>query len=111
MLRRARGNSRIALNDLGDDSAERFDPKGERSHIEQQQILCNFRTARQNMRLHSRSQGNHFIRVELGVGLLAARGELQTYFHNGFWQPMDTLRDKNHLEELWVTGKAPWKTW
>ena len=29
----------------------------------------------------------------------------------GFWQPMDTLRDKQHLEDLWSSGKAPWKTW
>ena len=33
------------------------------------------------------------------------------YEHHGFWQPMDTLRDKNHLEELWDSGNAPWKTW
>jgi glucose-1-phosphate cytidylyltransferase len=31
--------------------------------------------------------------------------------HGGFWQPMDTLRDKHLLEELWSTGRAPWKTW
>lgn len=42
---------------------------------------------------------------------IAKDGELSVYFHNGFWQPMDTLRDKKHLEELWVTGKAPWKIW
>ncbi len=42
---------------------------------------------------------------------LAAIGQLQAYTHNGFWQPMDTLRDKKQLEELWSTGKAPWKTW
>ena len=42
---------------------------------------------------------------------LAARSELGAYFHKGFWQPMDTLRDKNHLEELWSGGAAPWKTW
>ena len=42
---------------------------------------------------------------------LAARGELMSYQHPGFWQPMDTLRDKNHLEELWASGKAPWKVW
>jgi len=41
---------------------------------------------------------------------LAADGQLQAYFHNGFWQPMDTLRDKVYLEELWDSGKAPWKT-
>ena len=42
---------------------------------------------------------------------LASDGQLGVYFHHGFWQPMDTLRDKRHLEELWATDKAPWKTW
>lgn len=42
---------------------------------------------------------------------LAEEGELMAYEHQGFWQPMDTLRDKNLLEELWEAGKAPWKTW
>ena len=42
---------------------------------------------------------------------LAKDGELMVYEHNGFWQPMDTLRDKFLLEELWVSGKAPWKMW
>ena len=42
---------------------------------------------------------------------LAAMGEMVAYDHKGFWQPMDTLRDKNYLEELWVSGKAPWKIW
>ncbi|WP_261302641.1 glucose-1-phosphate cytidylyltransferase [Paenibacillus andongensis] len=42
---------------------------------------------------------------------LAKQGELSAYKHNGFWQPMDTLRDKNHLEDLWARNKAPWKTW
>ena len=41
---------------------------------------------------------------------LAARGELVAYRHDGFWQPMDTLRDKTHLEELWRDG-APWRCW
>lgn len=42
---------------------------------------------------------------------LAAENQMSIYFHHGFWQPMDTLREKNQLEELWQTGKAPWKTW
>ena len=42
---------------------------------------------------------------------LARDGQLAAYLHPGFWQPMDTLRDKNHLEDLWLSGKAPWKTW
>lgn len=42
---------------------------------------------------------------------LAEEGQLMAYEHHGFWQPMDTLRDKNYLEELWQSGEAPWKTW
>ena len=42
---------------------------------------------------------------------LAAAGELMAFEHTGFWQPMDTLRDKNLLEELWQAGSAPWKVW
>lgn len=42
---------------------------------------------------------------------LAAEGELMAWQHQGFWQPMDTLRDKTYLEELWASGSAPWKTW
>lgn len=42
---------------------------------------------------------------------LAQVGNLAVYQHHGFWQPMDTLRDKIYLEELWQTGKAPWKVW
>jgi glucose-1-phosphate cytidylyltransferase len=42
---------------------------------------------------------------------LAARGEIMAYEHCGFWQPMDTLREKTHLEQLWESGEAPWKIW
>lgn len=42
---------------------------------------------------------------------LASQGQMQAFVHEGFWQPMDTLRDKKHLEELWNAGKAPWKLW
>jgi glucose-1-phosphate cytidylyltransferase len=42
---------------------------------------------------------------------LAAEGQLEAYYHPGFWQAMDTLREKNLLEELWSSGKAPWKVW
>jgi len=42
---------------------------------------------------------------------LAARGELMAFRHKGYWQPMDTLRDKNQLEERWASGAAPWKVW
>lgn len=42
---------------------------------------------------------------------LAKDGELASYLHSGFWHPLDTLRDKIHLEELWRSNKAPWKSW
>ncbi|MEM6761950.1 MAG: glucose-1-phosphate cytidylyltransferase [Pseudomonadota bacterium] len=42
---------------------------------------------------------------------LAATGELKAYQHDGFWQPMDTLRDKNQLEQMWAGGKAAWQVW
>ncbi|WP_454085465.1 glucose-1-phosphate cytidylyltransferase [Georgenia sp. Marseille-Q6866] len=42
---------------------------------------------------------------------LAHAGQLNAFKHAGFWQPMDTLRDKNYLEDLWASGRAPWKVW
>ena len=42
---------------------------------------------------------------------LAKKGLLSAYKHNGFWQSMDSLRDKNVLEEIWATGNSPWKKW
>jgi len=42
---------------------------------------------------------------------LSAMGQMMAYEHSGFWQPMDTLRDKNLLEDHWASGKAPWKVW
>ena len=42
---------------------------------------------------------------------LAQQGQLAAFAHTGFWQPMDTLRDKTFLEELWASGKAPWRVW
>jgi glucose-1-phosphate cytidylyltransferase len=42
---------------------------------------------------------------------LAEANQLSAFHHSGFWQPMDTLRDKTLLEELWQAGQAPWKLW
>lgn len=42
---------------------------------------------------------------------IATLGQLAAYYHEGFWRPMDTLRDKNYLEDLWASGRAPWKIW
>jgi glucose-1-phosphate cytidylyltransferase len=45
------------------------------------------------------------------VQRLAREGQLSAFVHRGFWQPMDTLREKNYLEQLWSSGHAPWKVW
>jgi glucose-1-phosphate cytidylyltransferase len=42
---------------------------------------------------------------------LTAKKQVKAYFHSGFWQAMDTLREKQRLDDLWASGKAPWKTW
>jgi glucose-1-phosphate cytidylyltransferase len=42
---------------------------------------------------------------------IGREGQLSAYLHRGFWQPMDTMREKAYLEELWSSGNAPWKTW
>lgn len=55
--------------------------------------------------------GDEMIWEREPLAQLSQQGSLRAYFHEGFWQPMDTLRDKNHLEELWSSGKAPWKVW
>jgi glucose-1-phosphate cytidylyltransferase len=56
-------------------------------------------------------EGDNTIWESQPLERMAADKSLSAYFHKGFWQPMDTLRDKNHLEELWQSGKAPWKVW
>ena len=58
-----------------------------------------------------RIEGDHTV-WELGpLESLAREKQLAAYAHEGFWQPMDTLRDKTHLEALWSSGRAPWKVW
>jgi glucose-1-phosphate cytidylyltransferase len=42
---------------------------------------------------------------------LTAKKQVEAFFHSGFWQAMDTLREKQRLEDLWASGRAPWKTW
>lgn len=55
--------------------------------------------------------GDHTIWERGPLEGLAENGQLAAYQHAGFWQPMDTLRDRTYLEELWASGKAPWKVW
>lgn len=56
-------------------------------------------------------EGDHTLWEREPLERLAMDGEMSAYRHDGFWQPMDTLRDKILLEELWASGKAPWKIW
>ncbi len=56
-------------------------------------------------------QGDETVWEKQPLEKLAAQNQLGAFEHTGYWQPMDTLRDKTHLEELWQAGKAPWKTW
>ena len=55
--------------------------------------------------------GDQCIWEQQPLKTLASEGQLSAYHHRGFWQPMDTLRDKNQLEELWRSQQAPWKLW
>ena len=59
----------------------------------------------------SRIEGDTTIWERGPLEALANDGQLAAFQHHGFWQPMDTLRDKTYLEELWSTGNAPWRTW
>ena len=56
-------------------------------------------------------EDNNTVWEQEPLKILAENEELMAFQHPGFWQPLDTLRDKNYLEELWAKGKAPWKIW
>jgi glucose-1-phosphate cytidylyltransferase len=56
-------------------------------------------------------EGDHTVWENEPLSTLAAEGQLAAWRHDGFWQPMDTLREKNQLEDQWLSGKAPWKKW
>jgi glucose-1-phosphate cytidylyltransferase len=56
-------------------------------------------------------EGDETVWEQAPLATLAADGELASFKHTGFWHAMDTLRDKNQLEELWRSGRAPWKRW
>ena len=55
--------------------------------------------------------GDNTVWEQEPMEILAQQGNMSAFQHDGFWQPMDTLRDKNYLEKLWNIGKAPWKIW
>lgn len=56
-------------------------------------------------------EGDHIAWEQEPLNLLSSKGELMAYEHSEFWQPMDTLREKNLLEKLWAEDSAPWKVW
>jgi len=56
-------------------------------------------------------EGDHVVWEREPLERLAAEDQLTVYFHQGFWHPMDTLRDRKYLEALWESGRAPWKIW
>lgn len=60
--------------------------------------------------LHEISDDSQMFEREV-MQRLTAQKQVEAFFHRGFWHPMDTLRDKQGLEELWSSGRAPWKTW
>ena len=78
---------------------------GRRRRLDQRRLL---RALAEGRRL---IDGDATIWEARAAGALGASGELRAYVHHGFWQPMDTLRDRTFLEELWDAGKAPWKVW
>jgi glucose-1-phosphate cytidylyltransferase len=56
-------------------------------------------------------EGDDTVWEQRPIERLAQECQMQAWRHHGFWRPMDTLRDKNHLEDLWATGRALWKVW
>jgi len=64
-----------------------------------------------NSRVLDYIEGDHSSWEGTPLETLANQGEVQAFDHRGFWQPMDTLRDKTYLDQLWASGKAPWKIW
>ena len=56
-------------------------------------------------------EGDDTVWEQAPLQALAAKGQLTSYQHDGFWHAMDTLRDKNQLEDMWAKGRAPWKSW
>ena len=64
-----------------------------------------------NTKIFNEIDGDNTIWEQEPLSNLANKGELMAFKHDGFWQPMDTLRDKIFLEELWGSNKAPWKFW
>ena len=94
-----------ALN-LQDDTVTSFNekPKGEGGMVN-----CGYFVL--NPKVFDYLDSDHTVWEQEPLSNLAKEGQLKAYHHDGFWQPMDTLRDKNYLEQLWQSNQAPWKIW
>ena len=97
---------RFGLLDLEGDSVKSFleKPQGDGSWINGGFFIL-------NRKCFDFIDGDSTIWEKEPLENLARQKELGAYFHHDFWQPMDTLRDKKYLDDLWNTGKAPWKIW
>jgi len=80
-------------------------PKGDGAWINAGFFVCEYQV------FDYIKEGDRTVWEKSPLEMLAGDGQLYTYRHNGFWRPMDTLRDKKVLEELWNSGKAKWKVW
>jgi glucose-1-phosphate cytidylyltransferase len=97
---------RYGAVDLEDDRVLRFveKPPGDQGYINGGFFIL-------NRAVIDRIEGDPTSWEASSLPSLARDNELRAYRHRGFWQAMDTLRDRNHLEELWRSGRAPWKVW
>jgi glucose-1-phosphate cytidylyltransferase len=91
---------------LVDDYVDKF---GEKNQSDEGWINGGFFVLEPGVRNYLKDYSTPFEHFPLST--LAEHKELLAYKHHGFWQPMDTLREKQELEELWLNNKAPWKTW
>jgi len=96
-----------ALDIIDNDKVSKFveKPRGDGSWINAGYFVCNYDM------FDFIQDGDDTIWEKDPLEKLANAGELFTYKHPGFWRPMDTLRDRNALEEMWKTGQAKWKVW
>jgi len=96
-----------ALEILEDNKVNEFQekPKGDGSWINAGFFVCEPKV------FDYITEGDSTVFEQTPLKNLAKDGEIYTYKHDGFWMPMDTLRDKNMLNDMWDNNKAPWKTW
>ena len=104
----AQPDGRFGALDIGDDNRVldfKEKPKGDGSWINAGYFVCEHEV------FDYIADGDNTIFEQEPLKNLAKDGEIFTYKHNGFWMPMDTLRDKTKLNEMWDSGKAKWKVW